>query len=154
MPRLLWWRGFPSRLPRLPPDPIRSSLKDQSGGTLLEMALTLPPFFLMLFGLFEFSIILFGYCSATFACREAARYASVHSSTSLAPCTSSAIKTLVASQIWAPTATVTVTPTWAGGNTIGQTVSIAVTVAYPLGLTVISTSTITVGGSATRTIIR
>jgi len=140
--RLPEWRRF------------KRALRDQSGSTLLEMAVVLPPFFLLLFGLFEFSIVLLGYCSASFACREAARYASVRSSTSISPCTTASIQALVKTQIWAPSATVTVTPTWASGNTIGDPVKISVSVAYPVGLAVISVSTVTVTASTQRTIMR
>jgi len=132
----------------------KRALRDQRGSTLLEMAVVLPPFFLLLFGLFEFSIVLLGYCSASFACREAARYASVRSSTSISPCTTASIQALVKTQIWAPSATVTVTPTWASGNTIGDPVKISVSVAYPVGLAVISVSTVTVTASTQRTIMR
>jgi Flp pilus assembly protein TadG len=129
-------------------------MRDQSGGTLLEMALVLPPFFLLLFGLFEFAVVFFGYCSATYVCRVATRYASVHSSTSLAPCTASCITTLVTAQIWAPSGTVTVTPTWSPSNTVGSTIQVSVTVAYPDGLAVISGAQISVKGYAQRTIMR
>jgi len=128
--------------------------RDQSGGTLLEMAVVLPPFFLLLFGLFEFSIVMLGYCCAAFAGREAARYASVHSSTSVSPCTTASIQALAKTQIWAPSATITVTPTWPSGNTVGNTVKISISVAYPVGLAVISLSTVTVTGYAQRTITR
>jgi Flp pilus assembly protein TadG len=132
----------------------RRGLRDQGGGTLLEMAVVLPPFFLLLFGLFEFSIVLLGYCSAAFACREAARYASVRSSTSISPCTTASIQALAKTQIWAPAATITVNPTWPSGNTIGNTVKISVSVAYPVGLAVLSLSTVTVTAATQRTIMR
>jgi Flp pilus assembly protein TadG len=130
-------------------------LKDQDGGTLLEMALVLPPFFLLLFGLFEFSIVLMGYCSATYACRVGARYASLHSTTSLAPCNAACLTSLVTAQMWAPSGTVSVSaPTYTPSNTVGSTVKVSVTVAYPTALAVISTATITISGTAQRTIMR
>ncbi len=134
--------------------PFKREARDQNGGTLLEMAVVLPPFFLLLFGLFEFSIVLLGYCSAAFACREGARYASVHSSTSISPCTTASIQALVKNQIWAPSATVTVSPTWPSGNTIGNPIKISVSVDYPVGLAVISVADVTVTGFAQRTIMR
>jgi Flp pilus assembly protein TadG len=146
------WIRIPNRLMRNLRN--RNLLKDQSGGTLLEMALVLPPFFLLLFGFFEFSIVLFGYCSATYASRVTVRYAAVHSSTSLAPCTATSVTAMATAQLWAPSGTATITPTWTTSNTIGNTVKVTISIAYPNALPVISGASVTVTGSAQRTIMR
>jgi Flp pilus assembly protein TadG len=130
-------------------------LKGGSGQALIEMALVLPAFFLLLFGLFTFSIILFGYVNATFACQLGARYASLHSSTSIAPCSSSSITTLVTPYLWAAAQNqVTVATNWSPGNTVGSTVSVSVTIVYPIGIPFFSQSQITAGSTAQRTITR
>jgi Flp pilus assembly protein TadG len=119
------------------------------------MAVLLPVFFLLLFGLFNFSIILFGYCNAGFAARLGARYASLHSSTSLAPCTSSAITSIVTPYLWAGTQNqVTVATIWAPGNTVGSTVSVSVTIVYPTAIPFFSITRVTVGSTAQRTVMR
>ena len=130
----------------------RGRLRAEHGGTLLETALVLPPFFLLLFGLFEFSIVLCGYCSSTYVSRIAVRYASMHSATSLAPCTSTCISTIVRAHIWAPSGSVTVIPTWSPGNTVGSTINISISIAYPVGLPFIPAMTMT--SSAQRVITR
>jgi Flp pilus assembly protein TadG len=133
---------------------LMRDLSDQSGGTLLEMALVLPSFFLLLFGLFEFAIVLFGYCSATYVSGATARYAAVHSSTSLAPCTTASLTTLAAAQLWAPSGTTTITPTWTPSNTAGSTVNVTISIAYPNALAVLSSAQVTVAVTAQRTIMR
>ncbi len=133
--------------------PVRL-IHDQRGGTLIEMTIVLPIFFLLLFGIFEFSIILCGYCSATFACRAGTRFASVRSSTSIVPATTASVTSAVTAQVWAPSGTITVTPTWPSGNTVGNTVNVAVTIVYPMGLLVVSTAGVTVSSSAQRAIVR
>jgi Flp pilus assembly protein TadG len=133
----------------------RSLLKGEEGSTVLETALVLPPFFLLLFGLFSFSIVLFGYCNATFSSRAAARYASLHSSTSLSPCTTATVTAVVTPYLAVtPGATATVTPAWPSGNTIGNTVTVTVKLVYSLGIPFSTLKTVTVQSVAQRTIMR
>ena len=128
---------------------------EQDGGTLIEMAVALPTFFLLLFGLMDFSIMLFGYSNATFACRAGARYASLHSSTSLTPASAAMIQGVVTSYLWAaPSGGVTVNTTWSPANTVGSSVTVTVRIVYPIGVPQLSLSQITVGSSAERTVIR
>lgn len=67
----------------------------QSGQAVLEMAFAVPLFLAVVFGIFQSSIVMLTYCSATYACRNAARFASLHSSTSLAPSLCSDVTTMV-----------------------------------------------------------
>jgi Flp pilus assembly protein TadG len=125
------------------------------GSTVLETALVLPPFFLLLFGLFSFSLVLFGYCNATFSSRSAARYASLHSSASLAPCTTASVTAVISPYLaLTPGATATVTPTWPSGNTVGNTVTVSVKLVYSVGIPFSALKTVTVGSTAQRTIMR
>jgi Flp pilus assembly protein TadG len=117
-----------------------------SGSALLEMAVSLPLFLLVVFGLFEYSIVLFTYCNATYACRNSARYASMHSSSSLSPASVSQIQTMTKSLLFlssALTPTVNVsylnlttgaTATNTVGNVVEVTVSWTQTVKVPFGL--------------------
>jgi Flp pilus assembly protein TadG len=126
-----------------------------SGQAMVEMAVVLPILFLLLFGTFEFSIVLFGYGNAAYASRVGARYASLHSSTSLAPSSSSVISSLVQPYLWAaPSGAATVATKWSPSNTIGSTVSVSVKIVYPIGMPLIALSQITVGSTAQRTILR
>jgi len=125
------------------------------GSTVLETALVLPPFFMLLFGLFNFSIVLFGYCNATFSSRAAARYASLHSSTSLSPCTTASVTAVITPYLAVtPGAAATVTPAWPSGNTVGNTVTVTVKLVYSVGIPFSSLKTVTVGSTAQRTIQR
>jgi Flp pilus assembly protein TadG len=73
---------------------------DQHGDGLVETAVTLPCFLIIFFGITQYAIVLLTYCNATYACRLAARYASIHSTTSLAPDTVSQIQGLVTSRLF------------------------------------------------------
>ncbi len=84
---------------------------------MVEMAVVLPVFFALLFGLFGFSVALFGTMNANYAVNTAARYASLNSSTSLFPATTQSIQAMVISNLYLPasvTPSVVVTYTHAG----------------------------------------
>ncbi len=125
------------------------------GATAIETALVLPTFFLLLFGIFNFAIVLFGYCNATYASRAAARYASLHSSTSLAPSTTASVQSVVTPFVLATQAgATTVTTVWTPSNTVGSTVTVSVTIAYTLGIPFSTLRNVSVGSSMQRTITR
>jgi hypothetical protein len=112
--------------------------------------------------MFQSSLLLETYCNATYACRNAARYASLHSSTSLAPSTSAQIQTMVQSQLFLnssirPTITVTyVNPsTFATStNTIGNLVEVQVTWNQNFIVPFVKTSSVSVGTQTFKTIAR
>ena len=131
------------------------AVQDKRGNTLVEVAIILPTLFLFLLGLFSFSIVLFGYCNATYASRAAARYASLHSSTSLAPSDTAAVQYVATQYLWAsPSGAVTITPTWSPANTTGSTVTVAVKVVYPVSVPLLTLHQITVSSTAQRTVER
>jgi Flp pilus assembly protein TadG len=75
-------------------------MRGESAQAALEMAVSLPLFLGIVFGMVQSSLLLQKYCNATYACRNAARYASIHSTTSLAPSTSTQIQSMVQSSLF------------------------------------------------------
>ncbi len=122
----------------------------------------MPLFFATVFGVIQASLLLQTYCNATYACRNAARYASIHSSTSLAPSTSSQIQTMVQSGLFlnasiTPTVTVNyVNPITlsAGTNTVGNLVFVKATWSQSLVIPLIHTSSFSVGTQTYKMISR
>jgi Flp pilus assembly protein TadG len=109
--------------------------RDEHGGTLIEMAIVLPTFFLMLFGYFNFAVVLFEYCNANYAARVGVRYAALHSNSSLNPATTTSIEAVIGANLWLPPS---VTPHYIvnrpGGNIVGQPVGIGVFFTSPSGM--------------------
>ena len=97
------------------------SLRDDSGQSLIELAVVLPLFFMMVIGFINFCMVMFGLCSISYACRQAARYASLHSSASQSPVTQSTIDAQVARFVLKyPSNTYSDTLTYTGsGNVVG-----------------------------------
>jgi Flp pilus assembly protein TadG len=135
--------------------PRCSFRRNHSGQAVIELAVALPAFFLLLFGLFNFAIVLYGYGNATFASRLGARFASLHSSSSTAPCSSASITSLVTPYLFTVAQDqVTVATNWPSGNTVGNPVTVSISVVYPIGIPYFSLSQITIGSTAQRTIMR
>jgi Flp pilus assembly protein TadG len=104
---------------------------EESGNEALEMAMVLPIYLMTVFTIISFLLVLFGYASATLGSKMGVRYAVVHSSTSLVPCTQPIVTSTVLGYVIAPLASsVTVNPVWSPGNTIGSTVTVSVTLNY------------------------
>ena len=134
---------------------LTKQIRDDRGGAALEMALVLPVFFVLLFGLFSFAIILFGYGNATYASRAGARFASLHSTTSLSPCTTTSVQNFVMPFLWAaPSGGVVVATAWNPGNTVGSTVNVSISIIYPIGMSVLSAGHVTVASGAQRIVAR
>lgn len=134
---------------------ISACIHDEEGGALIETAVVLPAFLLLLFGFFSYAIVLQGYAAATFASWAGARYASVSSSTSLSPCTSAKVSALAANYLYAVSTTnETILTTWLPANTIGSTVNVSVKVKYALQIPFFGQTSISVGNSAVRVIVR
>lgn len=122
---------------------------------LIEMAIVLPIFFLLLFGIFSYSIILFGRGNAICAANVAARYAALHSSTAVVPSTSASIKSYASAFLYAaPASGTTVTTTYSSSNTVGGTVTVTVDVTYPILIPFYGSRSLTVSASSQRTISR
>jgi Flp pilus assembly protein TadG len=130
-------------------------MNGENGGTLLEMALVLPAFFMLLFGLVNFAETMFEYTNATYACRTAAHYASLHSTTSSVPCNATCVQNIVTPILYIPAyATATVTTTYGSSNTVGSTVKVATTIDSYISIPFLPLRTVAVGSSVQRTISR
>jgi Flp pilus assembly protein TadG len=106
-------------------------LGEESGASLVEVALVLPVVFLMTFGLINFALIAFGLGNLGYANRSALRYASIHSNTSLVPATSTSIANVVKPFIFPyPSNTYSTTVTYSPGNAVGSQVRVLTIVTY------------------------
>ena len=114
----------------------RRQLRDgEEGSALLELALVMPVFLLVIFGILQCTLALFAYCNISYASHAAVRYASLHSSSSIAPATSSSVRAIVDPFVWcAPASAVTVTTTWSPSNSVGSTAQVQVQVNLPLAI--------------------
>jgi Flp pilus assembly protein TadG len=120
---------------------LAAKLREETGSELVENALVLPLYLMLIFGITSFAILFFAYGNATFASRTAVRYAVVHSSTSLAPCNAAILQNIVNPLLWgAPSGGVVVTSLWNSSNTIGNVVSVTVQMTYTHGLPYINLS--------------
>ncbi len=128
----------------------------EDGGAVLETALVMPVFLLMVVGLMQFGVVLFGYCAASFAARNAARFASVHSGTSLAPATAASVQASVTPWLFmgAKTGTPNVAVQWPSGNTIGYPVQVTVTETYSVVLPFTTIKSLSMSAAASRVIVR
>jgi Flp pilus assembly protein TadG len=126
------------------------------------MALAMPLFLAIVFGMAQASLLLQTYCNVTYACRNAARYASIHSSTSLAPSTASQIQAMVQAGLFVnPSITPTVTVSYvnptnlsATTNTIGNLVFVKATWGQSLSIPFMKTSSFSVGTQTYKIISR
>ena len=100
----------------------------EDGGSLVEMAIVLPTFFLLLFGFFNIAFVMFGIADINYAANMTARYASLHSNSSLSPATVADVKAYAVANLYLPgsdTAGVIVNYSTLG-NTVGQGVGIGI----------------------------
>lgn len=108
-------------------------IRDCDAQAVVELALLMPLFILMSFGTFECSMALMNYVNASYAIRVGARYAGLHSSTSLSPATTAQIQSIVASNIFVANVTsgsVNVSYSTlsggAGGNYVGNVAGVGI----------------------------
>ena len=103
----------------------QQSLASQKGAAMVELSLCFMLIFSLIYGIFEFSRVVYSYTVLAGATREASRYAVVHGSQSGSPATNSDIRAQV--ERWGiglDTSALTVDTTWPTGNGRGATVSI------------------------------
>src|ERR1700728_758515 len=103
--------------------------RSERGSALVEVALILPIVVLFVFGLVQFSTLTFNLNNVAYGATEGARYAVVHGSSSLAPCTAATVQSIVfASMPGVPGSVVTVTTTWNPNNSPGSVVTVSVSI--------------------------
>lgn len=136
--------------------PTQDLIRPEDGGAVLEVALVLPFLLLVVIGTMQFGVALFGYCSASFAARNAVRFASLHSSTSLVPATTASVQASISPYMWMgnQASAPTITPTWPSGNTVGYPVKVSVSVPYKVVLPFTTQKQITITAVASRIIVR
>jgi len=122
---------------------------------MIEYALVLSVFIMLIYGFVQFCLILFGFNNATYASRIAIRYAVVHGSTATYTCTATDISNIITPLLWgAPSGGTTIVTTWTPNNTPGSTVSIKVAIQYVPKLPFFPSKTFTVGTTAYGTILQ
>ncbi len=106
--------------------------RGEQGQTMLESALVLIPFLLLIFGSIEFGAALFAANFVSYAAGEGARYAIVHGSASPSPATATAVSAYVKGlAVGIPGANaLTVTTTWPTDNKPGSLVKVKVQYNY------------------------
>lgn len=127
----------------------------EDGSALLELALVMPVFLLVIFGILQCALALFAYGDITYASRAAVRYASLHSSASLAPATSDSVHTMINPFLWcAPASDFSIQVTWSPANTVGSTVQINVKVLLPLTIPFSDVQGFAIQSTSRRLIVR
>lgn len=123
--------GFSSHRSRIAWGWLWSAMGDRRGGAIIEFAVAMPVFVMLLFGIFEFGRMLWIQNALHYSVQQAARCASVNATT----CGStSAIRSYAASIAGAniPSSAFTVTLSASCGSVTGD----KVTASYPLSLNV------------------
>jgi Flp pilus assembly protein TadG len=150
---------------------LRRLRRDEQGQSAIEMALAMPIFLMVVIGMVQVALVVQTYCNATYACRNAARYAALHSTVSLAPITASGVQTMVKGGLFLSgtiTPTVTVqystgpfvlgsTPTFStssSNNVIGNLVLVKATWGQTITIPFIAPITFSVGTQTTKLISR
>jgi len=124
---------------------LRSRSAARRGSTLIESALTLASFAILMAGIMELGFTGLVSNSISFAAQRAARYASVRGSASGHPAAGSDVQTEVQSYINALDLTkLTVTTTWTPNNSPGSTVKVVSSYGFQSILIPMSSSLITV----------
>ena len=121
----------------------------QNGSAMVEGALVLALFILIVYGFVQIALVLFGYTNLTYASRVAMRYAVMHGSTATYTCTAADIQNMITPLLWgAPASGTTVTTNWNPNNSPGSAVSISVTVKYNSVIPFTSLKVFTIGSTA------
>ena len=91
----------------------------------------LPLLFMLLFGIMQFGQVLYAYSFVAYAAQTATRYATIHSSTSSQPATSTSVTSYVKAIAYGIDATkLTVTSTWTPNAAPGSSVKVKVAYTY------------------------
>jgi Flp pilus assembly protein TadG len=143
----------------------------EDGQTLIEMAITLPIMFALIFCFMELCLVFYTYDMISESAREGAQYAMLRSTDCVTnnagvsvPCTatSTQVNTYVSHLGWPNIAGGTITPATtyvqvspnAAGNIPGNYVNVAVTYVFPIKMPFVSKNSITLNSSSQMYIIQ
>jgi Flp pilus assembly protein TadG len=126
----------------------------QRGSAMIEVALVLALFLMLIFGCVQFAIVFFVYSNTVYASQVAVRYAIMHGTVSGNACTNATRTGVIMPLLWGTQAnSVTVTTAWSPDNSIGSTVTIKVAVLYKTRIPFSLLSSFSMGTSAQGTIL-
>ena len=127
---------------------------DKKGQSTTEFALVLPILLMLLFGIIQFSLVLYTYGFVAYAARTGARYASIHSSQNAHPATSASVTSYVNGFAdGVDTTKLTVTSTWAPDAKPGSAVTVKVSYPFTPFTPYISAATITLSSTMQSTVL-
>ena len=125
----------------------------QKGSSLLEGALALPAFLMMVFGLIEASMAIYAYNTVAYGAGAAARAAALHGSTAPVVWSADDIRTYVQHQ--SPgliRSNLTTTPSWSPDNAVGSAVTVQISYNVVPLVHLVFGNAFTIRSSATMTI--
>jgi Flp pilus assembly protein TadG len=128
--------------------------ENEGGASLIEIALVLPVFFLLVFGIFQFAIVFCTFSNANYAVRKAARYASIHSTTALNPCTPATVQSMVAADLFVSASQIYVVTVTGCPGSIGSNAKVSVSWSQKVYLPAYTTPSFDIGASTIRPITR
>lgn len=106
-------------------------LRNRRGNALLESALVLWPFMLLVFGIVQIGFVIWSNGTLAYAVDEAVRYASLNGARSSVPATADSIRQAVRNNaLGLNTAAITINVTWSPDNRPGS--SVRVEAIYPV----------------------
>jgi Flp pilus assembly protein TadG len=127
----------------------------ERGSALVEGAFFLTIVLLMIFGMIQFSYVVFGYNAVVYSARAGTRYAAVHGSSSPSPCSAATVQTQVLNQLpGVPASAVTVTTTWSPDNKPGSTVRVTVSANFSPMASLVMKQGVTLSSSSQMTILQ
>jgi len=127
----------------------------EQGSALVEGTLVLTIVLLVIFGMIQFSYVVFGYNAVVYSARAGTRYAAVHGSSSPSPCSASTVQTQVLNQLpGIPASAVTVTTTWTPNNNPGNTVKVTVSANFSPMASLVMKQGLTLSSSSQMTILQ
>ena len=129
--------------------------RSQAGNTMVETALVITCYLMIVFGIIEFSQATFAWNFVSYAARNATRYASVHGATSQTIATAQSVTNVVLAQAVAlNTSNLTVSTTWTPNNQPGSTVQVKVSYLYKPLLVVVFPSVQTFSSTSQMVILQ
>jgi len=129
--------------------------RSQAGNTMVETALVITCYLMIVFGIIEFSQATFAWNFVSYAARNATRYASVHGATSQTIATAQSVTNVVLAQAVALNASnLTVSTTWTPNNQPGSTVQVKVSYLYKPLLVVVFPSVQTFSSTSQMVILQ